>query len=420
MDSEKALLSQILQSKGKVYHDLQPREWWFTDSQNRRVFNQIEKVIESGGETDIIAVGQLGSPSYVSELSDYVQSSANAKYHAGICSGKGSKAELTRACRQAAESTDDTDEIIEQLSSVIEKVVSGQDEYKIQTADNMTMKLIDKLEERYKNRGTIPGIESGFQKLDSTIMGFQKRKLYVIGSRPAQGKSALMVNIATHVSAEKRVGILMLEDSWENFLTREVASLAKIDSLKLASGFLNATDFANINNVIEQLHDRGIYVYDKPSSTLNEVITTARRMVNQYKCEILFVDYLQLIQSKAESDRERVMKASIRLKDLARELNVPIVALAQLRRDSDGRRPTLGDFQHSSQLEQDANVAMLLYHRVVDLAGKSLHKAKIEDESQEHLEIYLLVDKNRDGRTAAIPLEFDDNYVTFRESRLDK
>lgn len=196
---------------------------------------------------------------------------------------------------------------------------------------------------------------------------------------------------------------------------REVAYLSGLNSQNIMAGSLRAEDFSKIVDAGGKIESGHVYAYDKPNLHLPELVGQARRAVRKFGCEVLFIDYLQLIQvSNVESDRERVSRASVRLKDLSRELNIPIVALAQLRRDSEGRRPGLGDFQHTSQIEQDADVGMLIWHQVVDRNGKTQKKVKPEDESDE-LRIWLNVDKNRDGRTGPIRMDFEPHKLKFSE-----
>ena len=307
--------------------------------------------------------------------------------------------------------------MIEGINDTLEKILSNSSEHKIMAVKDLVLPMVNKFEERYKCRGQLSGLQTGFKTLDDLTGGLQNGRLYLLGARPSQGKSAMALNIAGTIANHEAVGFLSLESAWEEMLTREFAGESGVNSQRLGNGFFTEHDLNGLINAGGVISKKNMYIYDKPNCGLVEVIGQCRRMVNRFKCKVLFVDYLQLVQTTAESDRERVAKVSKRLKDLARELKVPIVALAQLRRDSEGRRPGLGDFQHSSQLEQDADVGMLLYHTVCDReTGKSLKKSKIEDDKTELLKIYLLIDKNRDGRTGAIQLDFRPEIVTFREA----
>src|SRR6056297_480319 len=416
MNAENVLLGQIL-IDNDVYYKLQPKAWWFTETKNRRVFETIENVLEQSETANVASVGVKYEPSYVSSLTDGVHTSKNAKYYADTCKELGVKEELRKLSHviQNDIKTSDSDAILSVIDDTIEKISDGGGDYSIKAIQDLMVPMINDIEERYKNFGVLPGIPSGFSVLDNALLGFINSRLYVVGARPSQGKSALLLNFAKNISSEKRVGFISLENSWKEILMREIASMAKINSQHLMKGRMSQSSFHSLNNAADKLYNTQMYIYDKPNCSLQEVVTTARRMVQRNKCDILFVDYLQLIRvPQAKDRRSEVETASRRLKDLSRELDVPIVAAAQLRRDSDGRRPGLGDFQHSSAIEQDADTGLLLWHRVVGLDGKSLHKSKVENDD-EFLNIILLIEKNRDGMTGDVPVEFDAEYVTFRE-----
>lgn len=415
MNAERALLSQILQDN-QVYYDVSPQDWWFSDTLNRHVFVSIKSAIEEGS-ADAVSVGMAsGKPSEVSDIYGYAPSTKNAQYYAKQCKENGQKAELEKLSRIIVDSvkTDNPVDTVALIDDVIERSFLDGQEYRIEKISDKLGSFVDLIEERFKRKGEIPGIQTGFFNIDLIIGGLQKARLYVIGARPSQGKSAIMLNMADEISRKEKVGIISLESSMIEVLTREVAMVANLDSRRILSGSMKESDFHKILEAGETITKSNLYIYDKPNIHLSELVGQARRMVRKIGCKCLFVDYLQLIQvSGAENDRQRVAKASTRLKDLSRELNTPIVALAQLRRDSEGRRPGLGDFQHSSQIEQDADVGILLHWQVVDEHGKTMSKVKAE--GHEKYRIFAHIDKNRDGATGSQELEFDAPVVRFRE-----
>jgi replicative DNA helicase len=191
------------------------------------------------------------------------------------------------------------------------------------------------------------------------------------------------------------------------------------------SGYIGRRDFDKLTEAAELIDKKGLYVYDKPNCTFSEVRAQARRMVHRHGCRAIFIDYLQLIRTGNKVlDQDltrRVATVSTSLKNLSRELGIPVVALAQIGRQADGRRPTLGDFQWASQIEQDADAAILLYWRVKDRnTGRVLQKNQVDDADNEELQIYALIDKARDGRKGAVPLVFKPDYVTFYEQVDDR
>jgi replicative DNA helicase len=417
MIPEKALLSLIL-SDNDVFYKLNPKPWWFVDHENLRVFNSIVKVLESGATADIVTVGMHAWPSLVSDVSDYISIGSNAKFYADKCKESGKIHQLKRLGKiiDDVAKNGSAEQVFTEIDTVVDMVGFDSDEYKIQKMADSLPEMIDQIEARYRAEGSLPGIKTGYERIDIYTCGLQSERLYLIGARPSEGKSALMLNMASNIGKEIPVGILSLESSIKEIMIREISSVSRIDSQKLATGYFTQSDFGLLHKAMAEINDNKIYVYDKPNLNIVEVIGQCRRMVQRYGVRVIFIDYLQLIQTGDQDDRERVSKVSKKLKALSRELKIPIVALAQLRRDSEGRRPGLGDFQHSSQLEQDADTAFLLYHRVVDESGRTLKKSEADSEN-ESVEIYLLIEKNRDGSKGAVKMRFDKKTVTFFEEK---
>lgn len=418
MNAEKMFLGQILLDND-VYYQLSPKPWWFTDPKNRKVFFAIEKSLAENNTADSMTVGMNCDSAYVASLTNAVFSSANAKYYAELCAEAGKKEELRKLVHIISDKLKQSNsgDILSEIDELTDRLVSGGSEYKIEKVSDLMLPVTTLLEERYKNRGMLPGIQTGFDYLDNNIlMGLQDERLYVIGGRPSQGKSALLLNIASFISGHTPAGFISVESGWREMLVREISSVAEINSQNLITGYFSKTDFDRLTDAAGKIYDKQLYIYDKPNASLQEIVGQARRMVNRYGCKVVFIDYLQIINvPEADNRIDQVGRASTRLKDLSRELRIPIVEAAQLRRDSDGRRPTLGDFQHSSQIEQDADCCMLIYHKIVDSNGKNLHKVKVEDEQSERDDIYLLVDKNRDGKTGAVKMDFHKGFVKFTE-----
>lgn len=416
MTDQQALLGQILKNND-VYYKASPCDWWFPDPKDRSVFTAIESALDSGLNADLMTIAHCTDSVYASSLTS-IPTTANWKHFASRCKSSGAKAELRGLMSYVKDEIEGkkASEIIETINDTIEKIVSNSSDYRIMSIKECLLPIVKDIEERYNKRGTLLGLQTGFQTVDDITCGLQDGRLYLLGARPSQGKSAMALNIAGSIANHSTVGILSLESSWKEIIMRDIASEAKVNSQNLSSGYISQSGMAQVVEACERISSKNMFIYDKPNCSLVEVIGQCRRMVNRLKCNIIFIDYLQLVQTKADSDRERVAHVSKRLKDLARELKVPIVALAQLRRDSDGRRPGLGDFQHSSQLEQDADVGMLIYHQVCDKStGAPLKKSKVDDEDKEEVHIYLLIDKNRDGRTGAVRMHFRAETVTFEE-----
>lgn len=294
-------------------------------------------------------------------------------------------------------------ENLETVERVMTAVMLRESGKRTKRIGELLLPAIERVMERMKNQGKIPGIPFGITSVDQATLGAQPGRLVVIGARPSQGKSALMAQIARHMANDIPVGIFTVESDENELMTRIIAAEARIDGRKLQTGKLLQADLLSLRDAgerITEIKDR-IIVHDQPGLKLAQLQTVARRMVKD-GAQVLFLDYLQLVRVPGkDSRREEVAEVSTSLKALARELNVCIVALAQLGRDSDDKRPTMGDCQHSSQIEQDADQVWLIWHKK--------NSEGIVTESR------LILDKVRDGMTRDVMVRFERPILTFFE-----
>jgi replicative DNA helicase len=274
---------------------------------------------------------------------------------------------------------------------------------------DLMLDFINLVEKRYNSHGEMPGIRTGVNALDACCLGLQPSLLYIIGARPSQGKSALMLNIAAHIAykEKRKVGLLSLESGMNEIISRLVASMGRVSAGRIKSGVLSAADLQGVLEAGGRIADGFLYAWDQPNAKLTDVVSTCRQMVRKHGCEVLFLDYAQIVRVPGAIDRRAAAEeTSMTMKELARELEVPIVMAAQLKRDADGRRPTFADFQWTSQFEQDADVAVLIQH---------IYKTNSDDPYQIESS-WLLADKVRDGQKTAIPITFQQEYVTFTDN----
>lgn len=254
------------------------------------------------------------------------------------------------------------------------------------------------------------GLPSGMSRLDYITYGFQKRKLYYIGSRPSQGKTSLLVNFA--VNCKARFGFFSAESGEDEIAVKMFAHHSKINSRILVLG-ASEEETSRLSNFVDIEKDRGSLIYDRANMGIDEITGLARTFVENYGVEILFIDYVQILgasQSEQKKDRrEQIVDISMRLKQLARDLNVPVVVAAQLVRDADRERPRQGSFAESSQIEKDADVAILIWHTKRKVKKEVNGKEVTVDEDRS----YLIVDKNRDGQIGDIPVFFKKGTQTF-------
>ena len=204
-------------------------------------------------------------------------------------------------------------------------------------------------------------------------------------------------------------GLFTAESSRSEVMGRILSDASNIDSRNISTGYLRTADFHSMTEAAGKLYEAPLYIYDEPNMSLGTLINQARYMVNRYGVKIIFIDYAQILEYNDRNlqERERYAKISMSLKKLSRQLEIPVVSSAQLGRDSDGKRPTLKDFDGSSQFEKDADSVILLYHKKHDERGKML--------PEEQHKSYFLIDKNRDGPVGVNQVYFDKKHVRFRE-----
>lgn len=259
-----------------------------------------------------------------------------------------------------------------------------------------------RITERVKLRGQIPGVSWGFDTIDEATLGAQGGQLVVVGARPSQGKSALMAQLARKMArGGTQVGVITIESSETELVIRMLGSDAGIDGRKLQTGMLGQTHLSDLSQAGHRLLKDNIVIHDQPSIRLSQVQAVVRKMARD-GAKVVFLDYLQLIRVPSKDKRsEEVGEASTALKALARELNICVVTMAQLGRDSDDRRPNMGDFQHSSQIEQDADQLWLLWHK--------------QDQDGNFTESRIILAKVRDGQVRDVRVRFDRPTLTFYE-----
>ena len=269
-----------------------------------------------------------------------------------------------------------------------------------------TIATIEKL---YHNKDSYTGIPTGFADLDNLTSGFQSSEFIVIGARPSVGKTALALTMAANMSIRfgRAVGFFTLEMSRSALVQRLVSAEARLDSQRLRSGMLKPSDFHNLTEAAGRIYDAPLYIEDTPSLSILDLRALARRMRSQSKVEIMFVDYLTLITSESRDlpRHEQIAEISRSLKALARELDVPIVALSQVRRETEGKQPNLADIRESGSIEQDADVVIFL-HRERNLD-------RDVDADSGDIETDLIIAKQRNGPVGTVKIAFIPKYTRF-------
>jgi replicative DNA helicase len=267
------------------------------------------------------------------------------------------------------------------------------------------------MESRYKRKSGISGISTGFSDLDKITGGFQKSDLIIIAARPSVGKTSLAVNISEHIAIKEKKAVAMfsLEMSKEQLIERMLCSQARVNLQRLKTGFLTEQDWPKLTEAYSNLFEARIFIDDSPDVTLTDIRAKARRMKVEEDIDVIIVDYLQLIRSKERFENRVIEISNITrgLKNLARELSIPVVVLSQLSRaveKRDSRKPVLSDLRESGSIEQDADVVIFLYRPDPDLRN----------------EVELYVAKQRNGPTDSVKLIFLSDYTRFEQKVPEK
>ncbi len=419
IEAEQSLLGALLIDKDAIVEVAQllfPDNFYRTE-QHGHIYSAILELFEKREPIDIITVSEklkqnnyldrVGGAAYLTELVNKVPTAAHILSYARIIKEHALRRELivssTKFIERAYDEKTEINEIIENCEQTIFAI--SQQHIKrdfIQLKDALAQSF-DRLDELQKSSGKLRGIPSGFKDLDNKLAGFQESNLIIFAARPGQGKTSFVLNVAQFVSvnAGLPVGIFSLEMSQEELVDRLLVAQADIDAWKLKTGKLGESDFDRLSHAMGQLAEAQLFIDDTPGSSISEIRTKARRLQAEHGLKLLVVDYLQLIRGRNLENRvQEVSEISQGLKNLARELKVPVLAVSQLNRSVEARgtkRPQLADLRESGAIEQDADVVMFIYRE--------------DPEKQEAVK--LDIQKHRNGPTGEIDLMFRADRVKF-------
>jgi len=389
---------------------------------HRQIFEVVASLYSHGDPADPVTVaGQMagsealeraGGKAYIHTLVNVVPTAANAKHYAEIVEKLAALRGLIRASTEIAtlgyEGPSDVEDVIDRAENLIFSVAQKRISEKFVPIQELLTSTFEELSRLYESGEHLTGVPTGYGDLDGILSGFHKGDLIILAARPSMGKTALALNIAQNVSATKTpVAIFSLEMSSEQLVQRLIASEARLDSKKLRSGMLAGDDWPKLSTAMGRL-DCPLYIDDTPGIGIMEVRAKARRLFSHHNVGLIIVDYLQLMQPYKRSDnrQQEIAEISRGLKILAKELNVPVLALSQLSRAVEQRGdkiPKLSDLRESGAIEQDADVVMFL-HRDIYAS---------EEEVEDRLVAELVVAKHRNGPTGRIKLRFFDTFTKF-------
>jgi replicative DNA helicase len=394
MNLEKSIISQMITNPDIPFKTkLKPEH--FQSNFCRTVFIAIRSLLQRGIDVDLPTLASE-SDLRASDLAEITSiESGNWKYQEEKIIDAYQVMQIKLTCERIIKSKLPAKELVSELMQSIDSY-DESDNDRILTQKEIIHSALDDIEEANRNQGKIIGVSSGIRALDKRFNGFRKRRLYIIGGRPSQGKTALLVNLV--YNSNKKVGVISAESAGKDLGKREFSLGTRINGEKLDSGNLSHDEFNKLLNMVDKIAGKEIYYYEKANSNIENVILKAREMKQRWGIEALYVDYIQQIQSSNSTKRhEQVGYISTKLKEIARNLDIPVIAAAQLRRDATGRVPELADFGESGQIERDADVAMLLHH------------GKMNEEEGS----FIIIAKNRDGATGATRVHFNKDIFEF-------
>ncbi|MCA9365638.1 replicative DNA helicase [Candidatus Kaiserbacteria bacterium] len=428
IETEKALLGAIM-LKPDVMHDVSViiyPESFYVD-RHRSVFEAIFQLFTKGDPIDIVSVtnklksnnklDQIGGAATISELIETVPAAGNALYYAGVVQAKSVLRNLIHAADDIAElgfsDPENVDEAMDQAEKKIFHVTNAPTTNKFKTIGSSLKEAWERFEHLSDNKDEKRGVQTGFHSLDNLLSGLQKSDLIILAARPSMGKTTFALDITRNAALRHgaSVGIFSLEMADQQLVDRMLAAEAGVDSWKLRTGRLsNDAEFEAVQDAMGRLSEAPIHIDDEPGTNILKMRSAARRLKNEHGLDLLVVDYLQLMSPTAtkasDSMVQQITEISRSLKILARELDVPVLALSQLSRavEQRGGKPRLSDLRDSGSIEQDADVVMFIHRE---------DKINKDQESGRPNIAEILVEKHRNGPVGSAEVYFDEKHVRF-------
>ena len=436
LDAEKGVLCSALLSPAAVLGECIERlsENHFYQPAHQIIYREMVALQNAAKPVDFITLTQAlkdkgeldkaGGAAAISELFTFVPTAGNADYYIDIVREKFLLRQLIQTCTEfAGRAYDEQGEVKVLLDEAESKVMQiGEERFKGVFADMRTevMNAIAAIENLYKNRGGLSGLGTGFKKLDEMTGGLRGSEMFVVAARPSMGKTAFAMNIAEHVAVNlgKPVGVFSLEMSSGQLVQRLLCSHARVNLGRVRDGFLSQQDVGKITKSAAILSKSQIYIDDTAGLSILEFRAKARRMRERHGIELIVIDYLQLMRSTTKRGQDNrqieVAEISAGIKALAKELDVPIIVLAQVNRNPDARtgsakgRPRMSDLRESGSIEQDADIIGLLVRAEV-------YEDDEESKQERAGEAELIIAKQRNGPTGDVPLTFLKEYTRFED-----
>jgi replicative DNA helicase len=432
LDAERAVLGAVLlegrEALPRVIEALRPSDF-YTEG-HRAVYETMLRLFDRGEPVDLITLQEelrrtdqlefTGGPAALALLVEQGSVAAYLNAYAGIVRDMAVLRELIQASTQiitlAFDAKEDVQSLVDEAERKIFRLAERRLEGSAQPVKAILKNTFEYIERLYERKEHITGVATGFEKLDRETSGFQPSDFIIIAGRPSMGKTAFALNIAQYVGVEVggTVLVLSLEMSAQQLVQRMLCSEAKVDSQAVRTGFLNSSDWHRLTAAAGRLSEAHIFIDDSPALSVLEARAKARRMKSEHGLNLLIIDYLQLMRGRAamENRQQEISEISRSLKALAKELNIPVVALSQLSRAVETRaqrdfRPQLSDLRESGALEQDADVILFLYRQ-------SVYKDDVPPDEANLAEV--IIGKQRNGPIGTVKVVFLPQYARFENA----
>ncbi len=431
LEAEQCVLGSVLMQQGalvKVLEILSPED--FYREAHKTIYATMVALFEKNEPQDPITVSshlkdrnkiaEVGGVAYLASLTNIVPVAANVAYYAKIIKQKAILRRLiqtsTEIASRAYEEQDDIDSLVEESERAIFEISRSKSSQHFKALGAIVPKAFEALEKRFNRKEAITGVATGYQVLDRMTAGLQPSDLVILAARPSMGKTALAMNIAQHAAIFEKVpvAVFSLEMSEEQLATRLLCSVSRVDAQRIRTGHLKDTDWPKITRAVGILSEAPIFIDDTPAISILEMRAKARRLKSEHDLGLVVVDYLQLMRGRSGIERreQEISEISRSLKAMAKELELPVIALSQLNRSLESRtdkRPQLSDLRESGAIEQDADVILFIYRdEVYNKAEDNPRRGTAE----------IIIGKQRNGPTGMVELTFLADKTTFENPAL--
>lgn len=425
LDAEKSLLGAVLideETLSDISEHVTARD--FYDKRHSIIFDGMMHLYERHKPVDLLTLTDelkrkkeletIGGSAYLTELTNYVPTAAHAEAYAELVAQKAVRRRLIKASSDISElgynEETSTEELLSKAEAELFSVSDQSLKQDLVSIESILTESFDRMEELHRNKGMLRGIKTGWNDLDNMTAGLQRSDLVILAARPAMGKTTLVSNLAYNVAtvAKQPVLFFSLEMSKEQLVDRMLADASGVDAWNIRTGNLSDEDFGKLSEAMGELAEAPIFIDDTPGLSVLEMRTKARRAMHEQPLGLIIVDYLQLMQGSGRGEGNRVQEVSEisrGLKLIARELNVPLVALSQLSRSVESRSPQipqLADLRESGSIEQDADIVMFIYREAY--YNPDTERENVTD---------LIIAKHRNGPTGKIELYFHPERLRF-------